>query len=157
MGEFCTTLTPPPPPPYVPPGGHPGDLWETAFFSGELIYIEPNIYAHDAIVYTRKTLGIGLLYPVIGNNRASWILGRASKEFIAEATKNDMRVPLGTVFGRFDVSFKEVYASVVQPGIYQRMFLLAPEERQVTPYTLMAKNDPFIVEPWYREYLNLGY
>ena len=126
-----------------------------AWFSGNLLFGEFGIYTIGGVVYDsppssmRRTL--------IGASDTTWRIGRASNEFEVAISINTSSIPIGAIFGRYDGPFINLYSSEVKIGIYQRMFLLAPEDRQVTPYTIMAGNYGEIISPWYRQYLNLGF
>ncbi len=93
---------------------------------------------------------------LIGDGNTTWRIGRVSSEFEVDFNTNTTSAPLGGVFGRYDGPFINLYSSEVQIGIYQKMFLLAPEDIQVTPYTIMTVNHAGLISPWYRQYLNLG-
>ena len=94
---------------------------------------------------------------LIGDGDTTWRIGRVSNEFEVAINTNTSSIPIGAVFGRYDGPFINLYSSEVQIGIYQKMFLLAPEDRQVTPYTIMAVNHAGLISLWYRQYLNLGF
>ena len=94
---------------------------------------------------------------LIGDGDTTWRIGRVSNEFEVAINTNTSSIPIGAVFGRYDGPFIDLCSSEVKIGDYKKMFLLAPEARQVTVNTLTDLNGGGFISPWYRQYLNLGF
>ena len=94
---------------------------------------------------------------LVGDGYTAWGIGRASNEFIEAISTGASTMPVRVTIGRYDGPFINLYSSEVQIGIYQKMFLLAPEDRQITPDTIRTANRQGQLSHWYRQYLNLGY
>ena len=130
-----------------------GVNWESAWFSGDVALGGHHLMTYGGVVYDGPP-NSGKQRILAGDTHLTWLIGRAPKELEAEVKVGHSSAYM---FGRYDGPFINLYSSEVQIGIYQKTFLLAPEDRQVSPYTIMAVNHAGIISPWYRQYLNLGF
>ena len=130
-----------------------GVNWESAWFSGDVALGGHHLMTYGGVVYDGPP-NSGKQRILAGDTHLTWLIGRASKELEAEVKVGHSSAYM---FGRYDGPFIDLCSSEVKIGDYKKMFLLAPEARQVTVNTLTDLNGGGFISPWYRQYLNLGF